>query len=95
MIFAEGDGGIDRSPCGTGTSAHMAALFAKGQIKLNEEVIHESIIGTTFSSKVVAKIKLDTFDAVVPEIKASAYTTGINLFVLSPKDPVKHGFLVK
>jgi len=94
VIFAEGDAGIDRSPCGTGTSAHMAALWAKGQIDLNDEVIHESIIGTTFSSKVVSQVKLGSFDAVIPEIKASAYTTGINSFVLSPDDPVKHGFLI-
>ena len=94
VIFAEGDAGIDRSPCGTGTSAHMAALFAKDQIKLNEEIIHESIIGTTFSSRVVSQTNVNGFDAIVPEIKASAYTTGINSFVLSPDDPIKHGFLV-
>ena len=94
VIFAEGDAGIDRSPCGTGTSAHMAALWANGQIELNDEVIHESIIGTTFSSRVVSQTNVKDFDAIVPEIRASAYTTGINSFVLSPNDPIKNGFLI-
>ena len=94
VIFAEGDAGIDRSPCGTGTSAHMAALFANGQIGLNDEVIHESIIDTTFSSRVVSQTRVEGFDAIVPEIRATAYTTGINSFILSPNDPIKHGFLI-
>jgi proline racemase/trans-L-3-hydroxyproline dehydratase len=95
VIFGEGDAGIDRSPCGTGTSAHMAALFAKGQIQLNEEVTHESIIGTTFSSRLVEKTRVGGFEAVVPEIQAAAHTTGIISFVLSPDDPIRHGFLIR
>jgi proline racemase len=94
VIFAEGDAGIDRSPCGTGTSAHMAALFANGRIGLNDEVIHESIIDTIFSSRVVSQTRIEGFDAIIPEIRATAYTTGINSFILSPNDPIKHGFLI-
>lgn len=95
VIFAPGDKGIDRSPCGTGTSAHLATLYAKGQIKLGQESIHESIIGTTFRGKVVSQTKINEFDAIIPEITATAYTMGIATFVLSPQDPMKHGFLIE
>jgi len=89
------EGEIDRSPCGAGTSAYLATLYAKGQIKLNQECIHESIIGTIFKSKLVSKTKVGQFDAVIPEITGSAYTIGINTFVLSPNDPMKDGFLME
>ena len=95
VIFAPGDKGIDRSPCGTGTSAHLASLYAKEQIKLGQESIHESIIGTTFRGKVVSQTKINGFDAIIPEITATAYTMGIATFVLSPHDPMKHGFLIE
>lgn len=94
-VFEEGDKGIDRSPCGTGTSAHLATLYAKGQIKLNQECIHESIIGTTFKGKVVSQTKVAEFDAIIPEITGSAYTMGINTHILSPNDPMKNGFLIE
>jgi len=89
------DGAIDRSPCGAGTSAYLAALYAKGQIELNQESIHESIIGTTFKSKLVSQTKIDGWTAVIPEITGSAYTMGISTFVLSPNDPLKNGFLIE
>ena len=95
VIFEEGDKGIDRSPCGTGTSAHLATLYAKGQIKLNQECIHESIIGTTFKGKVVSQTKVNRFDAIIPEITGSAYTMGINTLILSPNDPLGNGFLIE
>jgi len=94
-IFEEGDKGIDRSPCGTGTSGHLATLYAKGQIKLNQECIHESIIGTTFKGKVISQTKVAEFDAIIPEITGSAYTMGINTLILSPNDPLKTGFLIE
>ncbi len=94
-VLEEGDKGIDRSPCGTGTSAHLATLYAKGQIKLNQECIHESIIGTTFKSRVVSQTKVGEFDAIIPEITGSAYTMGINTLILSPNDPLKNGFLIE
>jgi len=94
-VLEEGDKGIDRSPCGTGTSAHLATLYAKGRIKLNQECIHESIIGTTFKSRVVSQTKVGEFDAIIPEITGSAYTMGINTIILSPSDPLKNGFLIE
>lgn len=87
-----GDKGIDRSPCGTGTSAHTAALYAKRKIKLNQEVCHESMTGGIFKAKAVALTKVNTFDAIIPEITGSAYTTGISTLVLTPNDPFKYGF---
>lgn len=88
-------GGIDRSPCGVSTSAHLAALYARGEIQLNEECLHESIVGTAFKSKLVEHTKTNGFDAVIPEIIGSAYITGINTFVLSPDDPMRNGFLIE
>jgi len=95
LVFEEGDKGIDRSPCGTGTSAHLAALYARGKIKLNQECIHESIIGTTFKSKVVSQTEVNGFDAIIAEITGSAYTMGINTLILAPNDPLKNGFLME
>lgn len=90
VIF--GDGQADRSPCGTGTSAKMATLHAKGKLALNQEFVYESIIGTLFRGKLVEETQVGEFAAVVPEITGSAYITGFNQFVIDPNDPVKHGF---
>lgn len=94
-IFEKGDKGVDRSPCGTGTSAHLATLYAKGQIKLDQECIHESITGTTFIGRVVSQTRVGEFDAIIPEITGSAYTMGMNTIVLPPHDPLKDGFLIE
>jgi proline racemase len=84
--------GMDRSPCGTGTSAKMAALYAKGQLQLNEGFVHESIIGTLFYCRLVEETKIGEFRAVVPTIRGSAYITGIHQFVVDEKDPFPGGF---
>jgi proline racemase len=89
-----GAGQIDRSPCGTGTSAKMATLYAKGLLKNNEQIISESIIGTHFRGKIVEVTKIGDFDAIIPEIIGRAYITGLHQFVIEPEDPVKYGFLV-
>ena len=85
---------IDRSPCGTGTCARMAQLFSNGELKLNQEFIHESIIGTLFRGKLVEEVPIEDYRAVVPEVNGSAYVTGIHQFVLDPDDPLKYGFLL-
>jgi proline racemase len=64
------------------------------QIELNQDYIHESIIGTTFRGKVVSTTNVAKFDAVIPEITGSAYTMGINTLILSPNDPLRDGFLM-
>ncbi|RBP46841.1 proline racemase [Garciella nitratireducens] len=93
VVFGEGQ--IDRSPCGTGTSAKMATLFAKGELKEGELFVYESILGTLFKGKVLGKTKVGEFDAVIPEITGCAYITGFNHFVIDEDDPVKHGFILK
>ena len=92
-IFAEGE--MDRSPTGTGVSARAAILHAKGKIKLGESIIIESIIGSTFSVKVVTTTTFGNYDAVIPEVSGNAYITGKNTFWINPEDPLKNGFILR
>ncbi len=91
-----GDHMVDRSPCGTGTSAEAALRYAQGQLGLGESFVTESIIGTRFTGQVVAETQVgsdsQTFPAVVPKVTGSAYITGFHQFVLSPQDPFPAGF---
>ena len=84
--------GIDRSPCGTGTSAEMAARHARGLLKLNEEFVSESIIGSLFYGHLIEETTVGPYQAVVPTIRGSAYVTGLQQFVLDPRDPWPNGF---
>ena len=93
-IYADDAGGIDRSPCGTGTSARMAARYAKGELKLNETFVTESVIGSIFYGKLVKEVKVGNFKAAIPEITGRAYITGIHQFVIDDDDPFKQGFLI-
>ncbi|MFH1933589.1 MAG: proline racemase family protein [Pseudomonadota bacterium] len=92
VIF--GSGSFDRSPCGTGTCARMAALFAKGRLALGQSFVHESIIGTTFTGRLIRKTMIGDVQAVIPEISGQAFITGIQQFVINPDDPLKYGFIV-
>ena len=92
-IFAEGE--VDRSPTGTGVSARAAILHAKDEIKLGESIIIESIIGSTFSVKVVETTTFGNYDAVIPEVSGNAYITGKNTFWINPEDPLKNGFILR
>jgi len=85
---------IDRSPCGTGTCARLADLHAKGKLKLNEEFVHESFIGTLFRGRIVGETQVGDYPAVIPEITGRAYITAMQQFVMDPEDPLKHGFLL-
>jgi len=87
-------GGLDRSPCGTGTSAKMAVLHAKGELRLNETFVHESIIGSLFYGRLIEETMVGPYRAVVPTIRGSAYVTGFNQLVLDPRDPFPAGFLM-
>lgn len=93
VIFGQGQ--VDRSPCGTGTSAKMATLHAKGELKEGEDFVYESILGTLFYGKVIGTTKVGEFDAVIPQVSGSAYITGFNHFVIDETDPLKHGFVLK
>lgn len=93
VIFGQGQ--VDRSPCGTGTSAKLATLHAKGELKEGEKFVYESILGTLFEGEIVGTTKVGEFDAVLPKITGSAYMTGFNNFLIDEDDPVKHGFILK
>ncbi|OJW13311.1 4-hydroxyproline epimerase [Mucilaginibacter sp. 44-25] len=90
-----GDKAIDRSPCGTGTSARMAQWFAKGKLKKGDTFVHESIIGSKFTGKVEDVVKLNDFDAIIPSIEGWAKVYGYNTIKIDDEDdPYAHGFQV-
>ncbi|CAM3296737.1 4-hydroxyproline epimerase [Paracoccus nototheniae] len=89
-----GEKAIDRSPCGTGTSARMAQLAAKGQLKAGDEFWHESIIGSIFKGRVEAETTVAGRPAIIPSIGGWARQTGINTIFIDDRDPYAHGFTV-
>ncbi len=90
-----GDKAIDRSPCGTGTSARMAQWAAKGKLKIGDTFVHESIIGSTFTGRVEASTTCGGFDAIVPSIEGWAKITGYNTILIDDEDdPYAYGFQV-
>jgi 4-hydroxyproline epimerase len=89
-----GDKAIDRSPCGTGTSARMAQLHAKGRLKAGESFVHESIIGSLFTGRVESETSLAGRPAIVPSIGGWARMTGFNTIIIDDRDPFAHGFIV-
>ena len=89
-----GEKAIDRSPCGTGTSARMAQKAGKGELKVGDSFVHESIIGSLFWGKVEKAAKAGEFDAIVPSIAGQAWITGYNTIFLDDRDPFVKGFTV-
>ena len=89
-----GDKAIDRSPCGTGTSARMAQLAARGQLSVGDDFVHESIIGSLFDGRVEAAARVGNHDAIVPSIAGWARQHGINTIFVDDRDPFAHGFQV-
>ncbi len=87
-----GDKAIDRSPCGTGTSARMAQWVAKGKLDIGDDFVHESIIGSLFRGRVEAAAKVGSHDAIVPSIEGWARITGLNTIFIDDRDPYAHGF---
>ena len=87
-------GAIDRSPCGTGTCAKMAALYAKGQLGLNQDFRHEGILGTLFTGRLVEETRVGPYRAVVPTLSGTAWITGLAQYVVDPDDPFPNGFTV-
>jgi proline racemase len=85
-------GWLDRSPCGTGTSARMAQLFARGELGLEQPFVNESVIGTRFTGRLVGVTEVGGRPAVVPEITGRAWITGMGQYVLDPDDPFPAGF---
>ena len=93
-VVVFGDAMADRSPCGTGTSAKLATLHHWGEIKVGEEFIYESFIGTTFKGVIKETTKVADFDAVIPMITGSCYLTGVGTYLIDGTDPLKYGFQV-
>jgi len=89
-----GDKAIDRSPCGTGTSARMAQWYAQDKLKVGSSFIHESIIGSTFKGTVEQKTTAGSFLAITPSIEGSARITGYNTILIDSEDPYAAGFQV-
>ncbi|RED54088.1 4-hydroxyproline epimerase [Aestuariispira insulae] len=89
-----GDKAIDRSPCGTGTSARMAQLAAKGKLKEGDDFVHESIIGSQFHGRVEAVTELSGMPAIIPSIRGWARVTGYNTIFIDDRDPYARGFQV-
>ena len=89
-----GDKAIDRSPCGTGTSARMAQWAAKGRLKPGDAFVHESIIGSLFHGRVEAATSVGNRPAIIPSIAGWARMTGYNTIFIDDRDPYAHGFLL-
>lgn len=89
-----GDKAIDRSPCGTGTSARMAQWYAKGKLKLGESFVHESFIGSTFVGRIEEETELSGKKAIIPSIQGWAKIYGHNTISIDDDDPYAHGFQV-
>ncbi|WP_420549805.1 4-hydroxyproline epimerase [Curvivirga sp.] len=89
-----GDKAIDRSPCGTGTSARMAQRYAQGMLNVGDEFVHESIIGSMFVGRVEDTAMVGDYKAIIPSIRGWARVHGLNTIYIDDRDPYAHGFQV-
>ncbi len=89
-IFADAE--VDRSPCGTGTAAVMAVLSEMGVLVEDAPFVHESIVGTVFTGRIVGRTQIGERPAIVPEIQGSAWITGEHTFLIDGEDPLRAGF---
>lgn len=92
-IFADGE--VDRSPCGSGTSARLAVLAAEGRLPGDTVLRHDSIVGSTFTGRVLQTVEVDGRAAVVPQVTGMAHRTGTHRFVVDPHDPLVPGFQLR
>ena len=92
-VFADGE--VDRSPCGSGTSARLALLDATGELPRGHPLRHRSVVGTEFTGRVVAQAEVAGIPAVVTEVEGAAHLTGRHEFVLEAGDPLGTGFLLR
>jgi 4-hydroxyproline epimerase len=89
-----GDKAIDRSPCGTGTSARMAQWAKQGRLKAGDVFVHESYIGSLFEGRILGETNVGVYPAILPEIKGSAWVYGYNTLVIDDEHPFPQGFQV-
>jgi proline racemase/trans-L-3-hydroxyproline dehydratase len=92
-VFADGE--VDRSPCGSGTSARLALLDRSGELPRGEELRHLSIVGSEFRGRVVGDAEVAGIPAVVTDVEGSAHRTGEHVFTLDADDPLGEGFLLR
>jgi proline racemase len=92
-VFADGE--VDRSPCGSGTCARLALLADDGTLGPDDELVHDSIVGTRFTGRVVERTTAEGRSAVVPEVRGSAFPTGEHVFVLDENDALGTGFVLR
>ena len=92
-VFAEGE--VDRSPTGTGVSGRVAIHHARGELATGEAAVIESILGTTFTARVVETTTFGPYEAVIPDVEGRAWITGQSTFTLDPTDPLAHGFILR
>ena len=92
-VFADGE--VDRSPCGSGTSARAALLAAAGRLDDDRVLVHDSIVDTRFDARVVDRVSAEGRDAVITEVVGQAFMTGSHRFMLDPRDPVGTGFVLR
>ncbi len=83
---------IDRSPCGTGTSARLAQLAARGELGIGDSFVHESIIGSLFEGRVEGATRVGEHAAITPSVAGWARLTGLNTIFVDERDPYAHGF---
>ncbi len=87
-------GAIDRSPCGTGTCAKMAALHAKGRLPMGQDFRHEGILGTVFTGRLISETRVGQYPAVIPTLSGQAWITGFSSYVVDAEDPFPEGYTV-
>jgi proline racemase len=92
-VFADGE--VDRSPCGSGTSARLALLERAGELARGDELVHAGVVDTEFRARVVGDAAVAGRPAVITEVEGSAYRTGAHEFELDPRDPLGEGFLLR
>jgi proline racemase/trans-L-3-hydroxyproline dehydratase len=92
-VFADGE--VDRSPCGSGTSARLAVLAADDRLPAGTVLRHDSIVGSTFTGSVLGSVDVDGRPSVIPQVTGMAYRTGEHMFSIDPHDPLVPGFVLR
>jgi proline racemase len=92
-VFADGE--VDRSPCGSGTCARLAILAADGRLPAGTVLRHDSLVGSTFTGRVLDTVLIDGRSAVLPQVRGTAYRTGEHVFCIDPHDPLVPGFVLR
>lgn len=92
-VFADGE--LDRSPCGSGTCARLATLTARGTLAPGDTLVHDSIVGSRFTARVLDTTTADGHDAVLPQVTGTAHRTGEHRFTVDPRDPLVPGFVLR